>query len=313
MTLLVQLVDTKEYVESNCFQHQLLHTLKSVCLEEGYTFMQCELKEILRGGTCPKEAGVISCLKQRSIFNNIDGIARWLDTTPVVIYDQDPWQSYMDDSPYKGAYDLMFKKLNVKTFALTTQWWVDFLKERGLPSSFAKMGVLPEYCSEGVPYVDRKAVAGFVGTVHSRRQELLDVIERSGIKTSVLRSNSLSYEKFLRLIACMRIFVHNETMPILVDGKELDFGTGMWVKDIEAVSQGCFSIRGKGEGSETYLQNVQTVFLYDTLDQVPEIIRHIEALEPEARQNMINHDVSYVRSANVWKKTAQQLVALSAR
>lgn len=300
----IHLVDSFDYALGNCFQHQLWKALDDIghvehCSIEG-------LPEAMDYGPRP----IISCLKQRTLMQKADWIAANVWDSPIVIYDQDPWQSYMDDSPYKGAYDHIATRLNVKTIALTTKWWADFVASKGHPTTFVKMWVLPEYVVSRTPYAERTEIAGFVGSVHPRRQQLLDIIDRSGIKTSVLRTNSLVYPMFLQEMAKLRIFVHNEDMTYTIDnGVELNFNTGMWVKDIEAAAAGCFSIRGKGDGSETYLQGIETVKLYDHIDQVPDVIHAIEKMDPVERQDTIDRTVELIRVSNVWQETAVTLLA----
>lgn len=303
MKKILQLVDTTTYIEGNCFQHQLAASLRKQC-----NLVQVELAEIKRQGFMPPNDGIISCLKQRTIFNNMLDLQWWLGGNPIVIYDQDPWQSYMNDSPYKSAYDLFMKNLNVRTFALTTKWWVDRLNEARVPATFVKMGILPEYCNAGARYVDRKSIAGFIGSVHPRRKVLIDIVEGDGIKVDVLATNSLSYASFLSEMSKLRCFVHNENMTYLVDDEELNFNTGMWIKDIEAASQGCFSIRGKGDGSSTYLEGIETVLLYDEIKQVPSMVRAIEAMDPDERQSMIDRTVDVIKKQDEWSNTARTLI-----
>lgn len=304
MKTIVQLVDTIVYVRENCFQHQLAYALSKHC-----TLVQVELADIVSRRPIPPHDGVISCLKQRTLMKHASDVKLSFGSEPIVVYDQDPWQAYMDDSPYKGAYINIAAHLNVVAFALTTQWWVDFVKSKGHPTTFAKMGVLPEYCVPRKRYVERSALAGFVGSVHPRRRELLNVIEASGIKTSVLQTNSLGYSSFLEELAKLRVFVHNEDMVYTVDGgHQLNFSSGMWVKDVEATSQGCFSIRGKGEGSSTYLDGIETVFLYDDMREVPSIIERIEAMDENERQSMIDRTVGVIKGSDVWSKTALSLI-----
>ncbi len=311
MKTIIQLVDTVDYVRTNCFQHQLAISLGNVC-----NLVQVELRSILSGQQRPHADGIISCLKQRTLDRHVSTVGAWLKDKPIVIYDQDPWQAFMDDSPYKGAYERFFRTLNVQTFALTTKWWVDYLRspEHLFPATFVKMWVLPDYCKQQVPYLDRKAVAGFVGTVHPRRQKLLDVIDNAGIQTSVLRSHSLGYQSFLNELGKLRCFVHNEDMPIYVDGQELNFNTGMWVKDIEAASQGCFSIRNIGQGSDTYFEGLPTVDgvglirLCERIEDVPRMLMEIEAMDENVRQSLIDRTIEYIKTANKWHETANTLI-----
>jgi len=306
----IQLVDSIDYVRTNCFQHQLALALSETC-----NLVQIELKTVIDGRhPIPKADSIISCLKQRSLDRYRDIVQCYLGGAPVTIYDQDPWQAFMDDSPYKGAYDRIASVLNVKTFALTTQWWVDFLCERNLPATFVRMWVLPKYCVPRQTYLERSAIAGFVGTVHPRRQQLLDVINNAGIETSVLKTNSLAYGSFLIELSKLRCFVHNEDMSIFVDGKKLNFNTGMWVKDIEAASQGCFSIRNVGNGSATYFDDLPTIDgkslirLCESIEDVPRILTDIEKMDPQVRQLLIDQTVGYIKKANKWQETANLLI-----
>lgn len=308
MKTVVQLVDTKEYIRGNCFQHQLAASLDREC-----DLIQVELSSVLNGHPQPRADGFVSCLKQRTLDKHLASVKHWLNGSSVTIYDQDPWESFMDGAPYQGSYMRFMSELNVKTFALTTDWWVKFLQSRGMPATFVRMWVLPAYCITRPPYVERQAMVGFVGTVHPRRQQLLDIIEASGIKTSVLRSNSLGYSSFLSELSKLRVFVHNENMPIFVDGQEHNFSTGMWVKDIEAASQGCFSIRNVGDGSASYFDGLPQIDgqglirLCEKIEDVPEMIRDIERMDPVKRQNLIDMTCEYIRRSDTWQETAKIL------
>lgn len=302
---IAHIVDSTQYVANNCFQHQLAAGLRDSCDE----LVTVDLATVLRGEDLVAD-GYVSCLKQRTLFAHGKAIGRWLRDRPVVVYDQDPWQAYMTDSPYVGAYDVISRHVNVRSFALTTKWWADYVAIRGHKTMFAKMGVLPEYCARNDAYVQRKHVAGFVGTVHPRRQQILDIVTNAGITPSVLNTSSLSYRAFLSQLSQLRVFVHNEDMSYAIDdGSQLNFNTGMWVKDVEAASQGCFSVRGKGEGHETYVGDLKTVLLYDSIDQVPDIIRAIEGIDVDERQAMIDDAVNQIRNENTWHRTASALCA----
>lgn len=301
---ILQLVDSIPYVRDNCFQHQL-----AIALDQQCELVQVDLQALLSLSPLPTHDGVISCLKQRTLMKYAIEAGVALHGEPCVVYDQDPWQAYMDNSPYKGAYELISKHVNVAAFAMTTKWWVDFVASKGHSTLFAKMWVLPKYCSFTMPYDQRRGNVGFVGSVHPRRQALLDVIEKGGIKTTVQRTNSLGYKAFLDELGKLRTFVHNEDMVYTIDGgREVNFNTGMWVKDVEAASQGCFSIRNSGEGSETYLEGLETVFLYRDMSDVVGVLKHIEAMDPVARQNMIDVTAKRIHDNDVWASTAKTLI-----
>ena len=85
-------------------------------------------------------------------------------------------------------------------------------------------------------------------------------------------------------------------------------GTGLWIKDVEAAARGCFSVRNRLEGHETYLEGIETVRLYDTLDDAPDVIKAIQDMDPEERQEAINRTVDYIRSADRWSETVKILI-----
>lgn len=300
MKQVIDLVDSVEYATSNCFGHQL-----SSVLDQFSNVRRVPLASIHQQ---QRPDLIVSRLRQRTLLRECNSIGKWARDTPMVIFDQDPWQAYMDDSPYRGAYDVIAENINVKFFALTTKWWADFVNDKGHPSKFVRMWVLQEYCDVGRPFEERIA-AGFIGSLHPRRKELVDICKKAGVDVNVIKGNSLPYVPFLKEMSRLGIFVHNEDMPIYVDGKELNFNTGMWVKDVEAISRGCFSIRSKADGWDTYLSGLETAVLYDNIRDVPDLIRAIQVMDPEERRNAALRSVQAVQKANVWHETALSLIS----
>lgn len=65
--------------------------------------------------------------------------------------------------------------------------------------------------------------------------------------------------------------------------------------------------------TETYLKGVETVFCYETFDQIPGIISDIERMDPVQRQATIDRTVQNIRGSNRWQETARTLVALATK
>ncbi len=301
----LQLVDSLDYVKQNCFQHQLY-----VALKGQHDVTTVELAEMSRANSRVQVSSydvVLSTLKQRTLMREAERVAKFIGQRPVVVYDQDPWHSVEDGCPYKGAYDVISKHLNVKTFAVTSKWWSDFMISRGFPSTFVRMWVLPEYCDVGQRFENRKVPVGFIGGLHPRRARLVESIRSAGIKVETAGS-TLGYVPFLQAMNGIGIFVHSEDHPIIVDGVTHNMGTGMWVKDVEAAARGCFSIRNAADTSDTYVDGLDTVKLYRSLDEVPRIIDEILTLDSEHRWQMMNDAVTKIRATNAWKETVERLI-----
>jgi hypothetical protein len=297
--MIIDLVDSIEYARTNCFVHQLTCALNSD--ERVRTVALGDLQNY------PRPEGVICRLKQRTLHRVMRDLAPVLGGVPINIFDQDPWQAYMDDSPYKGVYEQAIVCLNVRTFALTSPRWVDILREKGLPTCLARMWMLPEYCTSVPPFLDRTVDVGFIGSLHPYRKTAFDRLSDLDVNVNVMAGNALPYDQYLKALSNVRIYVRTEDSPIVVDGQPLNLRDGLWGRDIEIAARGCFSIRNSGAGSEAYLDGINTVFIYDSIEQVPRLIRDIETMDPTYRQNLLDASVDCIRQSNGWHQTAATL------
>lgn len=300
MKRVIDLVDSVEYATTNCFVHQLTNHITRI--------PGVETVELGALGRQPKPDAIVCRLKQRTLHRVLPELSAYAGKIPVVVFDQDPWHAFMDNSPYKGVYQRALEHLNVKAFAVTTQSWVDLIKQRGMPAIFASMWIEPEYCEIGPGYTDRSIRVGFVGSVHSYRQRLFDRLDDLEVQVNVQSGNTLPYRDYLRALHNIRVYIHSEDAPLLVDGQEMNLKDGLWMRDVEVAARGCFSIRNKGVGSETYWQGIETVMTYDDPDQVPELLNAIEKMDAWERQATINRSVEYIRRSNRWQETARRLV-----
>lgn len=303
MKHVLHIVDSRDYVEANCFQHQLADTLRDRDDMQLWTVAYDELHEL------PKATGsfdaVVSCLKQRTLFRHAERLKDYVGRTPIVVYDQDPWESFRDGSPFKGAYQHIASHLNVKSFAVTTQWWADYITQRGMPAMFVPMWVLPEYCDAGT-FDNRNISLGFLGTIHAHRAVLFDRLASMGL-TTVVRQSALPYRRYLQALSDIQVFIHSEDNPITIDGEPANLNVGLWIKDVEAAARGCFTIRNRAEGWETYLKDVPTALLYDDPAEVPSLLEGIRKMDASERQLLIQRTVEFIRRSDRWAETARLL------
>lgn len=292
---LLLLVDSRSYIRENCYQSQLAETLESA-----FNVRMISLKEIkylpwLR----PKSYDVVlSVLKQRTLDDNLDAIARFLKDTPLYIYDQDVWQAYMDDSPWKGAYDRILKRLNVVSFLLTTQWWTEFVTKRGVPARFVRMGMLPRYCKVGRTWEARHHNLAFQGTLHPHRKKFYSELAGYGLNVEFLKSRP--YAEFLTALHDMRIYIHTEDAPWCVDGQIIP-RNALWIKDTEAAARGAFAIRDHEDEAYAYgIDELPTIYTYKSVADVPGIIRQIETMDPAERNQRMQQSAEKMRERNDW-------------
>lgn len=298
----LHLVDSIEYANNNCFQHQLTKSLQ--IHPSVRTVALSDLQNVSF-----QYDKVICCLKQRTLHKHVDFIKNCLGSKPVTAYDQDAWEAFRDDSPYKGTYQLVASKLNVMSYAVTSKPWSDFIVSQGLPSQFVRMWVLPDYCDSMPSYEDRSINIGFIESLHAYRKKLFDFLDASqGIQVNVQSGNSLPYKEYLRSLSSLRVFIHSEDAPLFVDGKEMNLKDALWVKDIEAASRGCFSIRNRGKDANSYFEGIETVFLYDDPREIPSIIEHVQKMDTTQRQETINRSVEFIKRSNKWAETASKLL-----
>lgn len=302
--VLIDVVDSVEYSRSNCYVHQLSNRMQEqpvICIELS------ELEKF------PKPRGIVCRLKQRTLFRVLDRVKRWADGAPVVIFDQDPWESFRPGSPYIGSYDRFRAELNVKSFAVTTQHWSELLKARNYPSHFVRMGMLPKYCNLGARFEHRLSELVFVGQEHPYRKKLFDELRSCGINVAV-RSSRVSYEDYLNELSNGSIFIHNEDLPIAIDDKVTNLDVGLWIKDVEAMARGCFVIRNRSSidasAHLSYLEGLRSYRLFDDVSGAKDVIDEIRSIDPETRATIIEDDVNKIRARDDWARTAETMVSL---
>lgn len=304
MKSVIDLVDSIEYTTTNCFTHQLHNALHNVSDVSVRTVALSDIERV------PPPDYVVCRLKQRTLHRCLQQIKQRIGNSPIVVFDQDPWENFRVGSPFVGTYEAASACLNIKAFAVTTKWWADYIASKGMPSTFVRMWVLPEYCTSTPTFIDRSISLGFMGSIHGHRKKLFDELQQLSVNVNV-QQGGMQYKKYLKTLSSMQCFIHTANNEIqLHDGTTMNMNVGLWIKDVEAAARGCFSIRDRGSDSETYLEGIKTLRLFDDPREVPMIVHSIGVMDPKERQSVINNTVKYVQETNLWASTAQTLIRL---
>jgi len=304
---LAYVVDSMQYIKQEPYQHQLYEKLNEVAEVEVF-----EMKDVISARLDRDFDKVLSCLKLKTIYRNIENLKKFFNDKKLVVYEQDPWENYRDDGVFKGAYDKIINNFNVDFIANTTKWWADYGKKNNYPTKFVKMGILPKYCTTGPKFVDRKFPVGFIGAVYDYRKQVLDIIREHGIHVEVPASErAFSYQGFLNKISDFKIYAHNEEKIFTHNNKKIPISSGLWVKDLDAAARGCFSIRNYHSQYDSVIdENIQTVKLFGHPLDAINVVEDILSMNEKTRQNMIDDTVSYLKSKDIWKETSEVLVGL---
>lgn len=300
MATLLVLVDTLKYIKTNCYQHQVYATLK-----KHYRLKPIELAAIQKGKKIPKTDQVISLLKLRSVDKNLDAVQRYLGGRQLFLYEQDPWEAFREDSPYYGAYGRICSSLNVRAFLNTSQWWSNYINSKGHPSRFVRMGMLPKYCKFEKTWEKRKHHLAFQGTVHPHRKKFFDQLEALGLHVETLKG--VEYHKYIKSLSDIRVYLHSEDDPWLVEGKLIP-RNALWIKNTEVAARGTFSIRNFDEDAKAYgIQDLPTCYTFNRVEEVPEIVHQIESMDPRQRNERMRAAVEMMKKRNDWETIVTEL------
>jgi hypothetical protein len=293
---LVLFADSKKYIKNNCYQSQLLKTL-----ERNYRVRIVSAEDI-SNEVIPKglESDMaLSVLRMRTLSALAPKLGSILQGRSLWVYEQDPWQAFMDDSPYKGAYHHIASFIQVAAFLNTSLWWTKYVRERGLPSVFVRMGMLPEYCKLGKVWDRRSIGLGFQGTLHPHRKRFFEQLSGYGMPVTVLPSSP--YSRFLNTLQDIRIHIHTEDAPWVIDGMSVS-RNALWIKDTEAAARGCFSIRDHEDESDAYaIDDIPTIYTYRDVDEVPTLVESIMSMSPSERDDRMVEAVKCMRMRNDWQ------------
>ena len=295
------IVDSLQYARSNCYVHQLLATLDQRCSVRYY-----ELADVRSGSRLEKGSDrTLSLLKLRTIHRELDAVESFLDGTRTFFYEQDVWESFRDESPFKGTYDTIKRRMNLATFLTTSSWWSNFVVSRGIPSKFVRMWMLPQYCSAAPKFSDRKIDVGFCGTLHPYRRELFEGLRSRGIDVTI--TPQVDYRNYLATLSQMKVFVHSENFECTVDGEKISASPPR-IKDIEAAARGCFSMRSFDDQVFTYgCESIETIRPFEDLDSLVTNIRSVLDRDPTRNDEAIQQGVEEIKSQGGWSDVIRAL------
>jgi hypothetical protein len=250
---------------------------------------------------------VLSVLRLRTLVRMAGSLARLLGDRALYVYDQDVWQAFMDDSPYKGAYRQLAEQLSIAAFLVTSRWWHDFVVARGLPAKFVRMGMLPEYCDAGPAWEDRPIRLGFQGRLHPHRRAFYAQLAKAGLEVETLPP--APYAAYLENLHRMRIYIHTEDVPWCVDGRMLR-RNALWIKETEVAARGTFVLRDAEEESEAYgISELPTIMPFPSREAVPDIVARIEAMDPQERRDRMVASAETMRRRDDWMTVARAIEA----
>ncbi|HZT24503.1 MAG TPA: hypothetical protein VFA57_02255 [Pseudolabrys sp.] len=299
---LLLLVDSRSYIRSNCYQSQLATTLK-----RNFRIRMMSLRELRYAPLANPRAYdvVLSVLKLRSLLAKLDLLKRFLRDRAIHVYEQDIWQAYMDDSPQRGSYEAIARTLNLKKLLLTSRWWTQFAREKGLPAVFVRMGMLPELCDAGPDWESRPIKVGFQGTLHPHRKKFFGELRSRGLDVTVLPSGS--YAAYLQNLHAMGVFLHTEDAPWRVNGTLLP-RNALWIKETEVAARGTFAIRDHEDEAEAYeISELPTIMTFRSVSEVPDLVARIEAMFPAERRERMVASAEAMRQRNDWMTVVREL------
>ncbi len=302
--LLYDVVDSLQYIADNCYQHQLSSILDNEFEIRRITF------DRLISQPPPSGAVVLSRLRLRTLHGQLQKISAALEDRQLIVYEQDPWESFMMGSSLRGAYETIAGKLNVVSFLNTSLWWSERVRELGLPSRFVQMWMLPQYCPEPVPWTLRKHDVVFCGTLKPHRVTFFERLKKEGVNVSFLPSRS--YKDYLELLSRSRITIRSESIDWNVEFASgpvrLKRPHGLWIRDIECASRGCFSLREPDDEGRTWgIKEIPTIITFDDVESAADEIHRLASLSNDVADDLVKKSVDRVRQAEGWRSVPRAI------
>ncbi len=298
------LVLNREYRQNNCYISQIANMLEDVFSVHYHYLREIRAKPFFFS---LKSQFVLSLLQIRILKQYIEEVRRFVNHAPVVIYDQDPWESFIDEGTTLGSYEALTSKLNIRRFFVTSIWWSNFLDSRGFNSQFIQMGISSNFLPTELDLEKRRHELLFQGTLHPYRASFFKECKSIGLDVTVLESTSYStYLSNLRE-ASFHIHVGHPKWSI---GNSFHDPNCCWIKDLEAVSQGCISLRNfETEYHSLELHKIPAIATWKTIDEIPEIIDEIKR-DPQLHRQKVSESVNIIKNSFNWKQMGECLAKL---
>ena len=291
----VLLFDEK-YARSNCYISQILETLENdFRVNRIYIHKRNSFKKLISS-----PYPVLSLLQARILLQKRLEILSLIESSKILIYDQDPWESFIDTGSIKGSYEEFIKVLNVDSFLVTSKWWAKNIRAFGFPVEYVQMGVLKRLHSKNVDFGSRKVPIFFQGTLHDYRKDFFGKLTLDNVDVDIRHSEK--YSKFLKNLRKAKIFLHISPQNWKINN-QLVYSNCCWIKDLEAVSQGCISIRNRDD--EYYLQEIDRIPAIETFVnpvEIKDILHRIDAISLKEIKGIIEESKFFVSENMNWKQ-----------
>ena len=290
------LVYDRKYARNNCYISQIIDVLNEHFDVELFSLRSMTEKR----REYRKKSPIISLLQMRHLVTKRGEIARFLADNPLIVYDQDPWESFIDEGSLNGSYKVIADSMNVKSFWNTSKWWTNFVQSEGFNSTFVQMGIVPKFITRGLKWDKRSSTPFFQGSLHPYRKDFFNNVNDIGINVNLL--SSVEYKVFLRNLRSQKFFLHTSHPGWKIYGQAYCVNC-CWIKDIEAASQGCFSIRNiDKEYSDAKIDRIPSILTYNHINEIPDLISKIQSLSPVAVDQIIDNSLEVISSSFSWNQ-----------
>lgn len=295
---LYDIVDSLDYITTNCYQGQL-----TTVLDESFNVKRLTVADIAHTDI-PKGAIVLSRLKLRTLCRVLDEIAPKLQGTRVLVYEQDTWENFFPSSPWFKSYQTICDKLSVISFLNMAHWWAELVRSTGIPARFVQVWTLPKYCDPPIPWSQRQHAVIFCGTMYPRRIALVNALKDHGVDVEIVPAGK-SYRDYLGLLSLSKVQIRSEKIDWVLNAGKGDFRltehNAMWQRDIECAARGCFSMReNDGEGVKWGIDRIPTIVPFDTVGAAATNVKRILSMDNAEADYLTNVAVEAVRSAEGW-------------
>ena len=288
------LLSNSKYAKTNCYISQILEKLDSE-----YALNRIYLENNgFSSKFCRSPFPVFSLLQARILFKERFYINKLVKSSEIIIYDQDPWESIIDSGSIKDSYAKLLCDLNVKSFFVTSKWWANKVRTLGFPVEYVQMGVLERYHHNVFDYHSRRIPLFFQGTLHEYRKLFFQYLEEDNIRVNI--KTSAKYTKFISNLRKAKIFIHTSPKDWRLDNQAIASNC-CWIKDLEAVSQGCISIRNIDE--EYLLQEIDKIPAIRTFNDyrgVRDVLGSIDSMTLDEIKEITNYSKFYVSKNMNW-------------
>lgn len=292
------IVDSVSYVTSEVYQHQLHEELTRL-----YEVSYHELSSLGKIYIDPGDV-VFSALKLRSVKSHLNRISAAVGNNLIIVQDYDPWVSFEDGSPYKGAYTTIQNHLNAKFF-VPSKNWCDLISRRNITCRYHPIGMAPRYCTAN-PWENRDVRLEFRGSSYPSREAGMRRLVASGFPDPRTKGTIKPYSAFLEHLSSVKVWAHSETESIVVDGVPL-CRNWLWPKAIEVLSRGCFLIRDWQPEADEYVFDLPCARLFKNESEARFLLDEIESIEPGLRNDMIRTTVENIRAADYYGSLSQKI------